>query len=79
MVPTPIRTTAATVNSLQSIFRLKMSGSRNPINMGLVASIVNATLTLLIFMEAMAHPDGGVSFFNDSVDGIAPTKAKIET
>jgi uncharacterized heparinase superfamily protein len=32
---------------------------------------------MLAFMEAMAHPDGGVSFFNDSVDGIAPTKAKI--
>jgi uncharacterized heparinase superfamily protein len=34
---------------------------------------------MLIFMEAMAHPDGGVSFFNDSVDGIAPTKVKIES
>ena len=33
---------------------------------------------MLTFMEAMAHPDGGVSFFNDSADGIAPTKAKIE-
>ena len=27
----------------------------------------------------MTHPDGGVSFFNDSADGIAPTKAKIES
>ena len=34
---------------------------------------------MLAFMEAMAHPDGGVSFFNDSADGIAPTKAKIES
>ena len=34
---------------------------------------------MLIFMEAMAHPDGGVSFFNDSVDGIAPKKAKIKS
>ena len=34
---------------------------------------------MLTFMEAMAHPDGGVSFFNDSADGIAPTKAKIES
>jgi uncharacterized heparinase superfamily protein len=33
---------------------------------------------MLTFMEALAHPDGGVSFFNDSVDGIAPTKAEIE-
>ena len=34
---------------------------------------------MLFFMEAMAHPDGGVSFFNDSSDGIAPTKLKIES
>ena len=34
---------------------------------------------MLTFMEAMAHLDGGVSFFNDSADGIAPTKAKIES
>ena len=34
---------------------------------------------MLTFMEAMAHPDGGVSFFNDSVNGIAPTKSKIES
>jgi len=33
---------------------------------------------MLSFAEAMAHPDGGVSFFNDSVDGIAPKKAIIE-
>ena len=30
------------------------------------------------FLECMCHPDGGLSFFNDSVDGIAPTKAIIE-
>ena len=34
---------------------------------------------MLLFMEAMTHPDGGVSFFNDSVNGIAPTKARIES
>lgn len=34
---------------------------------------------MLAFMETMAHPDGGVSFFNDSVGGIAPAKIKIET
>jgi len=33
---------------------------------------------MLLFMEAMSHPDGGVSFFNDSSGGIAPTKTKIE-
>ena len=34
---------------------------------------------MLTFMETIAHPDGGVAFFNDSVDGISPTKVKIET
>jgi len=34
---------------------------------------------MLKFMEVMSHPDGGLSFFNDSVDGIAPTKSRIET
>lgn len=34
---------------------------------------------MLKFMEAMAHLDGGVSFFNDSAEGIAPRKAKIES
>ena len=33
---------------------------------------------MLEFLESMAHPDGGVSFFNDSVDGIAPPKETIE-
>jgi len=34
---------------------------------------------MLAFMESMTHPDGGVSFFNDSADGIAPAKEKIES
>ena len=34
---------------------------------------------MLAFMRAMAHLDGGVSFFNDSADGIAPPKSKIES
>ena len=34
---------------------------------------------MLTFMEAMAHNDGGVSFFNDSANGIAPSKEKIES
>ena len=34
---------------------------------------------MLTFMEAMIHSDGGVSFFNDSANGIAPTKAHIES
>ena len=34
---------------------------------------------MLTFMEAMSNPDGGVSFFNDSVDGISPKKTIIES
>ncbi|PWK50881.1 heparinase II/III family protein [Pleionea mediterranea] len=33
---------------------------------------------MLLFMNLMAHTDSGVSFFNDSVDGIAPEKVRIE-
>ena len=33
---------------------------------------------MLSFMVLMSHNDGGVSFFNDSVDGIAPEKVRIE-
>ena len=33
---------------------------------------------MLTYMEVMSHPDGGVSFFNDSVDGISPEKQIIE-
>lgn len=34
---------------------------------------------MLRFMGLMAHNDGGVSFFNDSVDGVAPTRKRIES
>lgn len=44
----------------------------------LVSLIEKNIPKMLTFMEAMAHPDGGVSFFNDSVEGIAPEKAIIE-
>ena len=33
---------------------------------------------MLAFMEAISHPDNGVSFFNDSVDGVTPAKTVIE-
>jgi len=33
---------------------------------------------MLDYMEAMSHPDNGLSFFNDSVNGIAPNKETIE-
>ena len=40
-------------------------------------SLLNKNIPKMItFMQSMAHPDGGVSFFNDSVDGIAPQKHK---
>jgi len=43
-------------------------------------SLIEACIPkMLTFMEAMAHPDGGASFFNDSADGIAPIKAEIES
>lgn len=43
----------------------------------LVSLIEDCIPKMLTFMEAMTHPDGGVSFFNDSSDGIAPTNLKI--
>lgn len=33
---------------------------------------------MLRFMTIVTHPDGGVAFFNDSVDGVAPSKLRIE-
>ena len=33
---------------------------------------------MLKFMNMMSHPDDGLSFFNDSVNGISPPKKKIE-
>ncbi len=33
---------------------------------------------MILFMNLMTHNDQGVSFFNDSVDGIAPKKQQIE-
>lgn len=33
---------------------------------------------MLNFMQLVSHNDEGVSFFNDSVDGIAPTQARIK-
>ncbi|MDC3200254.1 heparinase II/III family protein [Porticoccaceae bacterium] len=44
-----------------------------------LASVVQIYIPkMLEFMAIMSHPDGGLSFFNDSVDGIAPTKPRIE-
>ena len=44
-----------------------------------LALMVEMYLTkMLRFMAVIAHPDGGVAFFNDSVNGVAPSKLKIE-
>ena len=45
----------------------------------LVAQLKKYIPKMLNFMEAMGHPDGGVSFFNDSVDGVAPKAEVIES
>ena len=58
--------------NLSKAFPARVSGE-------LVAQLVSIIPKMLDFMEVMAHPDGGVSFFNDSVDGIAPVNAKIES
>jgi uncharacterized heparinase superfamily protein len=47
-------------------------------NQDLKFALEEALDKMLYFMEIMSHPDGGVSFFNDSVDGIAPKKDIIE-
>lgn len=44
----------------------------------LIALIVSKIPKMLEFLGLMSHPDGGVSFFNDSVDGISPQKSCIE-
>ena len=49
------------------------------VSIQLVSLLEDYIPRMLKFMEAMAHPDGGVSFFNDSVDGIAPKKARVES
>ena len=33
---------------------------------------------MLFWLRCMAHPDGGISFFNDAAHGIAPSNAEIE-
>lgn len=43
----------------------------------LVILLVTYIPKMLSFMDLMTHNDGGVSFFNDSVDGIAPKKERI--
>ena len=44
----------------------------------LVKSLEVIIPKMLRFLSLMAHNDGGVSFFNDSADGVAPRKTRIE-
>ena len=60
------------------MFNLSKSYS-SKVTTRLVSLLEDYIPKMLAFMEAMAHPGGGVSFFNDSADGIAPEKAKIES
>jgi uncharacterized heparinase superfamily protein len=48
------------------------------VSRSLALLVENTVPKMLKFMEVMSHPDGGVSFFNDSVDGVAPAKFRIE-
>ena len=40
--------------------------------------IANKITSMFDWLRAMCHPDGGVSFFNDSVIGIAPNLTELE-
>tara|TARA_B100000925_G_C22005346_1_gene473384 strand:+ start:87 stop:1721 length:1635 start_codon:yes stop_codon:yes gene_type:complete len=51
----------------------------NILSKELVTSLEKYIPKMLMFMEAMAHPDGGVSFFNDSANGIAPKNSTIKS
>jgi uncharacterized heparinase superfamily protein len=33
---------------------------------------------MLLWLRAMSHPDGGIAFFNDAAQGIAPDNAELE-
>ena len=51
----------------------------NKISRKLSLMIEDYTPKMLSFLDAMSHPDEGTSLFNDSVNGIAPSKRKIES
>ena len=40
--------------------------------------ITNKITSMFDWLRAMCHPDGGVSFFNDSVIGVAPNLTELE-
>jgi len=50
----------------------------NSVSKELISLLESFIPGMLQFMETMSHPDGGVSFFNDSSSGIAPKNKVIE-
>ena len=50
----------------------------NSVSKELISLLERFIPGMLQFMETMSHPDGGVSFFNDSSNGIAPKNKVIE-
>lgn len=48
------------------------------ISISLIETILDKIPQMIKCQEAMSHPDESVSFFNDSVDGIAPKKKIID-
>jgi hypothetical protein len=40
--------------------------------------VIDRIPTMCAFLATVCHPDGEVSFFNDSAQGIAPTRAELE-
>ena len=69
---------ALNVVDMLDMFNLSRAYSAK-VSIQLVSLLKEYIPKMLKSMEAMAHPDGGVSFFNDSADGIAPGKEKIES
>ena len=39
----------------------------------------NKINNMYVWLENMCHPDGGVSFFNDSTFGVAPDKNELKS
>jgi len=61
---------------LLDIYNLCLSYSMNELNE--LEKKINCLIPkMLRFLDLMTHGDGGLSFFNDSVDGISPSTKKI--
>lgn len=53
-------------------------GAPSPAEMSLQAAVFDVAPRMLRWLRCMTFPDGGVTHFNDSVDGIAPPLAELE-